>query len=68
MIQQNVIDLLRKSKIAKAKLQIALDKAPPTIQRYLDDNDVMLTTHAALKVIKEEFGLKEEEIIETQTA
>jgi hypothetical protein len=68
MIKQNVIALIRKSKVAKAKLQIELDKAAPTIQRYLDDNDVMLTTHAALKVIKEEFGLKEEEIMETQTA
>jgi hypothetical protein len=68
MIKQNVIELLRKSKIAKAKLQIALDKAPPTIQRYLDDNDVMLTTHAALKVIKEEFKLSENQILEKETA
>lgn len=64
MIQQKVIDLLRNSKIGKARLQIALDKAAPTIQRYLDDNDIMLTTSIALEVIKTEFNLTESEILE----
>ena len=66
MIKQNVIELLRNSKVGKARLQITLDKAAPTIQRYLDDNDIMLTTAKALEVIKTEFNLTEVEILETE--
>jgi hypothetical protein len=66
MIKQNVIELLRNSKVGKARLQIALDKAAPTVQRYLDDNDIMLTTAKALEVIKTEFNLTELEILETE--
>lgn len=68
MIKQTVLEQIRKNKVLKAKLQIALDKAAPTIQRYLDDNDIMLTTTAALVVIKEELSLTEDEILETVKA
>ncbi len=66
-INNNVLDLIRNSKICKARLQIALDKSAPTIQRYLDDNDIMLTTAVALDVIQSEFELREEQILETET-
>jgi hypothetical protein len=68
MIKQSVITKIRQSKTCKARLQIALDKSAPTIQRYLDDNDIMLTTSNALNVIKAELGLKESQILEPQTA
>lgn len=55
---------MRNSKTCKARLQLALDKAPTTIQRYLDDNDILLTTKAAIEVIKKEFGYTEDEIFE----
>lgn len=67
MIKTNILKKIRKSKVCKAKLQIALDKAAPTIQRYLDDNDIMLTTASALAVIKEEFNVTESEILELET-
>lgn len=70
MIQQKVIDMMKrseKSKICKARLQLELDKAAPTIQRYLDDNDIMLTTAKALAVIRDVFQLTDEEILEPQT-
>ena len=63
VINDNVLGKIRKSKLCKAKLQIALDKSAVTIQRYLDTNDIMLTTTSALEVIKNEFNLIEEEII-----
>jgi hypothetical protein len=68
MIKQSVITKIRQSKTCKARLQIALDKSAPTIQRYLDDNDIMLTTSNALTVIKDELSLSESEILEPQTA
>jgi len=68
MIKQSVISKIRQSKTCKARLQLVLDKSAPTIQRYLDDNDIMLTTSNALNVIKAELGLKESQILEPQTA
>ena len=63
IINDKVLGKIRKSKICKAKLQIALDKSAVTIQRYLDDNDIMLTTTSALDVIKSEFNLTEKQIL-----
>lgn len=67
MISQSMLQKIRHSRVCKARLQIVLDKAAPTIQRYLDDNDIMLTTKPAVDVIKEEFGVTEEEIFETES-
>lgn len=68
MIAQNILEQIRHNRICKAKLQIALDKAAPTIQRYLDDNDIMLTTKPAIDVIKECFGVSDDEIFEKEPA
>lgn len=65
-IKEDVLEMIRQSKVCKAKLQIELDKSAPTIQRYLDDNDIMLTTASSLSVISKEFGLKEKEILATK--
>lgn len=65
-IKDDVLEMIRQSKVCKAKLQIELDKSAPTIQRYLDDNDIMLTTASSLAVISKEFGLKEKEILATK--
>jgi hypothetical protein len=65
-IKEDVLEMIRQSKVCKAKLQIELDKSAPTIQRYLDDNDIMLTTASSLAVISKEFGLKEKEILATK--
>lgn len=63
MIQPQVIKQIRKSKSCKLRLQVALDRSAPTIQRYLDTNDIMLTTSKALEVIRSEFKLKDKEIL-----
>lgn len=62
------MESIRTNKVLKAKLQIALDKAAPTIQRYLDNNDIMLTTAAALTVIRDELVLTDDQILETVNA
>lgn len=66
MIKPNVITLIRHSGTCKAKLQLALDKSAMTIHRYLDENHVLLTTAAALKVIREQFKLTDSEILEPE--
>ena len=68
MIQENVIDLIRQNKTCKAELQIALDKGAVSIQKYLDDNNILLTTAAALAVIRKHTGLTDAEILDMETA
>lgn len=46
------------------KLSEAGIGSKPTIYRYINDNDDNLTKAAALKVIREETGLTDEQILE----
>lgn len=68
MIKQSVINLIRKNKTCKTELQLVLDKSAPTIQRYIDDNDIMLTTAAAVSVIAKNLNIKESEVLEPVAA
>lgn len=61
-ISKQALAIMRKSVAGKVKLQIALTKSAPTIQRYLDNNDIMLTTKAGLEAIKETTDLAENKI------
>lgn len=63
-LTQKAIDALKKDKRARARLQLDLDKSEYTINRYLDSNDIMLTTATALQIIREETGLTDAEILE----
>lgn len=65
MISKKIIDRIRVSTACKAHLMLALDKSAITIQRYLDDNDIMLTTKPALEVIMRVLEVDENEIFET---
>ena len=56
-LKEKTVKQIRNSKICKAKLQIALNKSAPTIQRYLDENNIMLTTITALTVISQEINI-----------
>lgn len=50
------------------KLQEALGVSRVTMWKYLKDNSDELTKAAAMKVIREETGLGDDEILETATA
>lgn len=51
------------------KLAEALNVSEPSIYKYIrDKDDDNLTKAAALKVIREETGLTDEQILETETA
>lgn len=45
------------------RLALEMGKHQTTIMRWIDENDVMLTTATALQIIKEETGLAESELL-----
>lgn len=49
----------------RLSLALALNVTEQTIIRYITNNDDSLTKAAALKVIKEQTGLSEDELFET---
>lgn len=51
-------------KDGKKKLAEACNTTPATVYRWIDNNDDNLTKAAALKVIREETGLTDREILE----
>lgn len=51
----------------RMKLGIALKRSENSIKRYIDDNDIILTTSVSIELIKKETGLSEEEIFEKET-
>jgi len=54
---------LNSARRAAHRFHDALDKSAPTIQRYLDENDIMLTTDAALTTIAKKLGIKKNTIV-----
>lgn len=69
MIKKDIINKIRDSHVCKGLLQAALNVAPATLTSYLDRNDIMLTTYAALEVIKKFIGVEDiSEILELQEA
>lgn len=68
MIKDKYLKEIKENPICTAELQVALGKSFTTIYRYLRDNDIMLTTTAALAVIKKYTGAKESQILEQQKA
>jgi transposase len=59
---------LRGAKDSKRKLAEALDVSEATVYRWISENNDSLTKAAALKVIREETGLTDAEILETEMA
>lgn len=49
------------------KLAPAIGASESSVYRFINDNDDNLTKAAALKVIREETGLKDEEILEDES-
>lgn len=72
-LKLNVIQMLKLTKAAleginstecRAKLMIALSCSEQSIYRYIRENSDDLTKAAALRVIREETGLQDEDILE----
>lgn len=58
------LNMIRRNVRCKNLLALELDVSVFTIGRYIDSNSDNLTKAAALKVIRDETGLKDEEILE----
>jgi hypothetical protein len=65
-LTQKAIDALKNNKRARARLQLDLDKSEYTINRYIDSNDIMLTTATALVILREELKMADSELLETE--
>lgn len=66
-IRQIVIMAIRGNTELRRRLKDVLDISEPTLLRMLNDNRDDLTKAAALKVIREETGLSDQEILEEDT-
>jgi hypothetical protein len=62
------LEAIRRSPAIKSELARALSCSEGTINRYIRENADSLTKAAALKVISEETGLTEKEILEKNFA
>lgn len=62
-IRLDVIEVIKSNNVIKNKLAIALNKSYITIHRYINNNDVMLTTAVALEVLRTELKMTNEEIL-----
>lgn len=65
-ITQNIIDRIKKDVRTKNLLALALNRSVMTVTRWIDTNDDNLTKAAALKVIREELGVTDDEILEAE--
>lgn len=68
MLTKNSIEQIKKNKRCRNRLAYELDINPRTLETWISKNDIMLTTDLALKIIREETGLRKSEILETVTA
>ncbi len=67
-LTKTVIDRIKDSRSLPKKIAVTLDVSRITMWRYIKDNDDILTKAAVLKLIKEETGLTEHEILEPEKA
>lgn len=65
-IRKLVLMAIRGNTNLRRKLKKALDVSEPTFQRYITDNSRELTLAASLKVIREDLGLLDSEILEEE--
>lgn len=66
-VSDKAIAGIKGSNKAIGRLIIAFDRGQNTIENWMRDKDVRLTTPMAVQIIREETGLSDEEILETET-
>ncbi len=62
-LKASVIEAIRKNQSIRNRLQLELNRSYPTIQRWLDSNNEMLTTATSLRIISEETGISQENLL-----
>lgn len=65
-ISEKAITAIKSTSRVKAKLMLAFERDSRTVEFWFKKNSPMLTTAAALKIIMEETGLNQDEILEDE--
>lgn len=63
-LKDELLPQLKKNKTLNAKLQLALDRSSFQVNRYFDDNNIILTSVTALTLIEQETGLSTNDLLE----
>lgn len=63
-IKPTVLQMIADSQGLRGRLCADLGKSYPTIQKWVEENHDNLTKAAVLKIIREELGLTDEQILE----
>ncbi|HLA52961.1 MAG TPA: hypothetical protein VK618_06640 [Flavitalea sp.] len=63
VISDQAIAAIKKNNRIIGRLMMAFDMGQNTIENWMKNKDVRLTTPTAVEIIREETGLKEEEIL-----
>jgi hypothetical protein len=68
VLKPNIIQTLRDKEVIQFKIATALNRKFRTVDRWIRENDSMLTSPAVLAIIKQETGLPDNEILEEAEA
>jgi hypothetical protein len=63
-ITTKAIELIRGNQKVIGRLMALFNKSSDTINRWIDGNDIRLTTFAALQILREETELTDDQILE----
>jgi transcriptional regulator with XRE-family HTH domain len=67
-LTQKALDLIKRDAVQRLDIAKALGVSDQTLMRYIKDNDDELTKAAALVEIRRITGLKDDQILEKQSA
>lgn len=62
-LANKALQMVKENTPLRLKLSLELGVASVTMDRYIKNNDVMLTTESALRLIEKELGLSRSEIL-----
>ncbi len=63
-LKQSILQKVSEAPVCRRNIMEALDVSPPTMTRYIRENDDNLTKAASLKAIGEYFNLTNEQMLE----
>lgn len=65
-VKKEILEQLRTNLRAKGRLAYEFSRTTKTIDQWIDENDIMLTTATGLKAISEELGVRQSEILKAE--
>jgi len=68
MIKQNYLEKIKGNNVLKAAIIAANDVHPGTVERWIRDNEEILTTAKNLSIISKHLKVKQDELLEKTAA